>query len=251
MPELTEYQKKSLERFLALYNPRGKNILEIGSDENADVLGELSSKGCNILIGINLSMIKFRSSQNNTWTFINADAMNLPIKSETIDAIISIATFEHISDLGIAFSEMYRILKPRGLVYSNFGPIWSSPHGHHVYAEVEGEEAHFWEPEKNPVPDFAHLLMSPEELESFLLKKINNKLARACIQWIYHEQHLNRYFYKDYIRVFNNSRFKIKLLVKTIRANIDSRIKKYLLVTYGKENDYSCLGFEIVLEKIS
>ena len=47
---------------------------------------------------------------------INADAMKLPIKTDTIDAVINIAVLEHVKSPPILIKELARVLKPGGFL---------------------------------------------------------------------------------------------------------------------------------------
>jgi SAM-dependent methyltransferase len=55
-------------------------------------------------------------------------ATELP--SESFDVIYSVSVLEHIRDLEAAFAEMYRLLKPGGVVIHNYAPYFSHDGGH-------------------------------------------------------------------------------------------------------------------------
>jgi len=46
--------------------------------------------------------------------FIQGDANNIPIESESTDAIISVWVWSHLDNLQLTSQEMYRVLKPKG-----------------------------------------------------------------------------------------------------------------------------------------
>ncbi|MFA6006389.1 MAG: class I SAM-dependent methyltransferase [Candidatus Paceibacterota bacterium] len=61
---------------------------------------------------------------------IIGDASDMPLASATVDAIISDTVFEHLRTPGKAIQEVYRVLKPNGLVYITVPfiyPFHSSP----------------------------------------------------------------------------------------------------------------------------
>ena len=55
-----------------------------------------------------------------------------PSQDNSFDAIVSLATFEHIHELPKALEELHRVLKTDGYIYTSFGPIWTSAKGHHL-----------------------------------------------------------------------------------------------------------------------
>ncbi len=62
---------------------------------------------------------------------INADAVHLPFKSATFDAVISIAVLEHLKEPQQSIGEMYRVLKKGGEIYVEvpfLQPFHASPH---------------------------------------------------------------------------------------------------------------------------
>jgi SAM-dependent methyltransferase len=64
--------------------------------------------------------------------FTEMDAQDLLFKEHVFDFTYSINSFEHIPNPALAFDEMMRVLKPGGIVYIQFDPIWASPFGHHL-----------------------------------------------------------------------------------------------------------------------
>jgi SAM-dependent methyltransferase len=60
-------------------------------------------------------------------------AGRLPFPDGSFDAVFSTDTFEHVMDLDLAFSEIFRVLKPGGSFVTRFGPLFYSPFGYHLY----------------------------------------------------------------------------------------------------------------------
>lgn len=251
---MERYQYRALHRFLELSTKEHllDIVLEIGSDLSGTVSQEMKEHGAQMVIGVN-PLLGLEKSESPPPTdgfshLLRADARWLPLKDETIASIFSVATFEHISELNIALDEMYRVLKPGGLLYSDFGPIWSSSVGHHVYAKVGDEEARHWKPGKNPVPHFGHLLYSADELRIQLTDKVSQSLLDAIIAWIYEEQGINRLFYEDYISIVEKSGFQI-VERNEVREHIDSEIEKSLQEIYLPYQEFRCRMIEVVLRK--
>lgn len=64
--------------------------------------------------------------------YLQGDAMALPITSSSIDVIICAQTYEHVPDDTKMFDEMYRVLKPGGIVFFS-GPNWLFPIEPHYF----------------------------------------------------------------------------------------------------------------------
>jgi ubiquinone/menaquinone biosynthesis C-methylase UbiE len=251
---LTRYQHSAIERFHAFSPDLSAPVLEIGSDLEGSVLKALANRGTRQLIGLNVEVAFLapdaREKGTERYQMIQGDVRHLPFEDGSIASIISIMAFEHIHDFDRALGEMYRVLKPGGTVYSDFGPIWSCSIGHHVYAIVDGVEARHWKPGRNPVPHFAHLLMGPSELRAALCQKdwVFPKLADAIVHWIYEGQGVNRMFYEDYVTLFDRSRFNVRHLVPA-NEHVPKDVQKRLESAYPGHAHFSARMVEVVLQK--
>ena len=66
----------------------------------------------------------------------------LPLDENSVDAVFSTDTFEHVMDLDHAFSEILRVLRPGGLIRTTFGPLFYSPYGYHLHWACQVPYAH-------------------------------------------------------------------------------------------------------------
>lgn len=251
---LTRYQHRAVERFLASSPDLSSWVLEIGSDLRGAVVRDLKTRGVQHVVGTNVAVDaashRDRASGLQHYEILQADVRRLPLADASISAIISITAFEHILDFSAALDEMYRVLKPGGLVYSDFGPIWSSSIGHHVYAVVDGVEARHFKPGANPVPHYAQLLMTPDEVRSAVMRHpwVFPRLADAIVAWIFETGDLNRLFYEDYVRLFHESPFTVRHLAP-VREHVPRAIQARLRAAHPSYNDFSVRMAEVVLEK--
>lgn len=84
-------------------------------------------------------------------TFSSCEPRRIPSADDAFDVVTSWSTFEHVEDPAAVLSEIYRILRPYGLLMIQVWPFYFSQHGSHLWQYF---------------PDgFEHLLRSPEELE--------------------------------------------------------------------------------------
>lgn len=251
---ITRYQYRAIYKYFDFIakDDSLKTVLEIGSDLSGAVAREMKSKGVKTIIGINPVMDFFQGREEPPSTpyvhFLRSDARWLPFEDKSISSIFSVATFEHINNLELAIDEFFRVLRPGGVLYTDFGPIWSCSIGHHVFAKVGDEEARHWKPGKNPVPNFGHLLLPADELRVQIKGKVSEALLDAIIAWIYEQDEINRLFYEDYIRIFEQSDFQIESINKVLE-HIDSTLEKSLQERYAPYQEFRCRMLEVVLSK--
>jgi ubiquinone/menaquinone biosynthesis C-methylase UbiE len=69
--------------------------------------------------------------------FIVSEAEKLPLEDACCDMVFSYNSFEHIMDPRKAFHECLRILRPGGLLYLTFNPIYFSAMGFHSYKSTQ------------------------------------------------------------------------------------------------------------------
>src|SRR5206468_6024930 len=85
--------------------------------------------------------------------FVRADAASMAIfPADSFDVVYTFDAFEHFADPGAVLCETHRVLKPRGLLYASFGPLYHSPHGAHQFLSID-------------VP-YCHLLFRRDDLDA-------------------------------------------------------------------------------------
>lgn len=247
------YQANALSGFFEVAEVPGARILEIGSDPELTVLKRLLAEGASEAVGVNNSPEIWKEHpggriERGRARLIEADAEAMPFESGSFQYIFSVATFEHILDLPLALAEMHRVLAPGGLVYTNFGPIWSGGKGHHLRVEVDGLELRHFMPEKNPLPDFIHLLMLPEQLREALTGRLEDKLVEPVVHWVYRDQGINRLFYHDYLRIFSESSFTVRRQ-RAEKDRLDPQLRRILELRHPGESAFEVTNLEAVLAK--
>jgi SAM-dependent methyltransferase len=97
-----------------------------------------------------------RDNRAKNIAFVEGDiCKSLNLNSNSFDFVCSYNAFEHLENPAKALDEIIRVCKKGGLIYLEFGPLYASPWGMHVYRTV-----------KMPYPQF---LFS----ERFLKNKLN------------------------------------------------------------------------------
>ncbi len=157
---------------------------------------------------------------NSPVEFITGDVMNMPLDDNSFDLVFSYNSFEHFDDPEKALSEMIRVARPGGLIYLNFGPLYFSPLGYHLYKKIS-------------VP-YCHLLFSEETLEQYCLDhdlgKLDFKLGH----------YLNGWTATQFRELWKNQKSKAEVIQLTEIPNFSGLklIDQYPECFYNKTTDY-------------
>jgi SAM-dependent methyltransferase len=111
------------------------------------------------------------------------------LPSDAFDLVFCIAFMEHVHGLERAFSEMVRIVRRNGLVYSVAAPLWNSRRGHHFDC-------------LNPFP-WIHLRMDRNQIVEFADRKrlSHNGLPLAsCMAFLFDSPYFNRLPAREYVK---------------------------------------------------
>ena len=218
--DLALYQRRPVEQFVKYIQSSSRVILEIGSDAECSVLEYLADQTSCFSIGVDKSPNFGKKSSHDGVFPVQGEGERLPLVDNSVDAVISIATMEHVGDISGFLSEVERVLRPGGVFYTDFGPLWSCAVGHHVFAQFEGKEARFWKEGRNPIPDYFHLLLSKQEMLDFLSKgPCDERLIPQIVDWIYDRNVINRLFFEDYQHFFSESSLDVKFVLCRPRLN--------------------------------
>ncbi len=84
---------------------------------------------CGRILGLEYDEIALRAVDSTARAraqFARGDAMSLPLGDNSVDVVICAQVYEHVPDDERLFAEIYRVLKPGGLVFFS-GPNWLFP----------------------------------------------------------------------------------------------------------------------------
>ena len=111
-----------------------------------------------------------------------ADAAHIPYTDNTFDVVFSYDTFEHLQQPAQSLTEMLRVLRPGGLLYAYFGPMYMAPFGLHAYKTIG-------------IPYVQHLF--PQEITDRFLQSKNreainyaqlNKVKRSAFEKLFRSE---------------------------------------------------------------
>ena len=121
-----EMDKRRID-FLAADLPRGGVIVEIGAGSGR-MLARIGQVSGSKLIGVDYSIPSMRLLGGTANAFnvhiqsMGGDAFQLPIKTGSVDMVMSGGLLEHFENPRLLLTEMVRILKPNGLFYAGVVP---------------------------------------------------------------------------------------------------------------------------------
>ena len=158
-----ERQRRRVNQYLSL---RGKDIVVAGCGTGRDVPSWLTFDPGS-LTGVDyFSYARMWSALTQHFQaqypasrvdFCQADLTALDQFSDaSVDVIGSDAVFEHVRDLSAVLKEFHRILRPGGVVYATYGPLWYCWGGDHISGS---DQLHH---------GYNHLLLAREAYEKYL-----------------------------------------------------------------------------------
>ena len=220
---------------------RGKHVLEVG--------GQLPRSFVEVARPASWTALDLNVPADDSDLFykaIQANAADMPLPDSSVSLIFSSSAFEHIADLGGALREMHRVLRPHGLVYSEFSPIWSAADGHLLRGAVRKtlQDAGLW-----PLPPWAHLTMTRGEMRSFLAAALRAKELRTVERWLYRRDSLNRLFYEDYNYLFHNSPLSVLRLDFGSGPPPDEKILRLLHKRQPGRSNFHVRRIKVILSK--
>lgn len=183
-----ELEIKKLYRFA-----KSKKIMLIGVEKGYDALKSWKNFMPAYMVGIDLQ--KFESDwmtvknivckQGISLDFVCMDGMELGFKDSQFDLVYSQSLLEHITDLNKFLKETKRVLKPGGMIYSLFGPLWYTYGGPHIGAL-----------------EYDHLLMPIDEYIE-CAKKVGNGWEYYVVNGLYNQLRFDEYLeiFKKYFRI--------------------------------------------------
>jgi SAM-dependent methyltransferase len=212
---LHNYHFEALDALLAMTDLRGKCVLEVGG---SNMPREMLADDFQVERWVSVDMVDethyARAQQvdhysreriypladaadhlfQDLYSIFNGAAENIgDCFGGKFDVVVSITAFEHIGRLATVLRKIHRALRPGGLLFSYFGPIYSCRVGHHCWV---AEDLNFNNP--GALPEFCHLLMKPAELLSHLVRHYPQETAEEAVYQIYYSERVNRNLFEDY-----------------------------------------------------
>lgn len=186
-----------------ILNLSGKNILIVGCGSGRDVSSWLPYRPA-CLVGVDYldygkAWSKFQRYGEDHYPatkldFFQADITELSRFSDaSFDVVGSDAVFEHVKDIGSVLKELHRVLRPGGILYAAYGPLWHCCGGDHI-SGFDGIST-----------GYNHLLLEPCEYERY----INEARRKVNFDDLYARYDLFSYLRPvEYLSAFANADFE-------------------------------------------
>lgn len=265
--ELSRYNISQLTEFLRPYCQLDRetvdlDLLDNGCEETGMQLSLLAEKIKGRVVGTNISN-NFPDStvehrRENT-EFYWMDGQQLTFSDCSFNIVMSLNILEHVANPIAYLKECCRVLRPGGVGYFSWYPIWSSATGHHVHPDMVSmaaanlgiEAPTSYNLDGTTIPLWGHLLLNQEEMLSLLSeqKKYNLSLAKWIVNCIYQDDHINRWFWDNISAAFNLAAWKVMKLQPS-RRDIPPQISELLQRKYGQVEQFTVSGCQIVVQKI-
>jgi len=134
-------------------------------------------------------------------------AESLPPGVGVVDAVFACDSFQHVTDVAAVYAECSRILKPGGIVYANFGPVWSAPDGAHLENIVaQGRRWDFWSGQL--LPSWSHLLLPPDRMRYLATRLLGDEVGSAVATYIQASTWINRTTLRRHLEAPSLARFE-------------------------------------------
>jgi len=176
-----------------------------------------------------------------------ADAGDLPFPDESFDVVFSACAFEHFMDVPAVLREARRVLRPGGVLFTEYGPLWTHATGHHLYLLDGGRLLAFTDP---VVPHWAHLLLNRRQLRRFLALGWGDDVAARADAWIFEGGHANHVPEAGHRRAFWESGLEVEVLQRfgwTLEPSPAMRAELEALHPDG--SDVAAFTYRVVLRK--
>ena len=162
-----------------------RSVLVVGANLGEDCrrFAELGAKeihGIDVIENVGADFIDQRAVYHRG----NIEACDLP--GDRFDLVFATATMEHVHNIEAGFTEMARLAKPGGLLWSIASPLWHSAYGHHMGCF----EGHPW----------VHLLYDEPALRDYAREQgITPPQIDHIISYMFDPLPFNRRPAKDYV----------------------------------------------------
>ncbi|MGD0201692.1 MAG: class I SAM-dependent methyltransferase [Bryobacteraceae bacterium] len=225
---------------------RRKRLLEIGASPHGYSLERALAHGVREYVGVGLDIdqaVEVRGARSRG-RLLRMDATQLEFKTASFDAVLSISTFEHISDVPAVLGEIRRVLRSGGVGLVTFEPVWTCSYGHHLH--------HFGTISKL-MPDWAHLLWTKEQMLDALKdvwpEGVSPSLPEAAA-WVHDSPALNRVDVRRMRQFFRDCGMTIRWMVSMEdQARDPARLRLVSEAVQMSPEDLMTKGLSVFLAK--
>ena len=222
-----------------------QKVLEVGCGKGERCL-DVAARGASHVVGVDPFEQSVREAREHLAGFPQLAPKiryhlgtidDLP--EDEFDAVISENTFEHVMDVPGTLAAIRKRLRPGGLAYIGFGPLYESPVGDHQWIRAALPMG-----DKFLLP-WGHVLF-PEKWLFQRMERVYKQPVRSTADWPFLS--LNKLSVGEYRRLFRESGMKIRYEKRN--ANFSLPAKAFgLLGKVPVLDRYCTLNMFVILEK--
>ena len=256
--DFKQYQKNDVIEILRVIykyfkNPKEITVLDFGCSA---VVDKYLAKHVKKIVGINVNKDYLNiSSPARNMELLVMDGEKLAFAEKTFDFIYSTNVYEHVGNFSQCLDEQLRVLKNNGYCYARWEPLWSSQRGHHMHDDMARDWEKFIKIEETPyqnngrfIEDWAHLLLSQEEMaENLGLKLGNARLSQKMADYVYLSKDINRLFFEDFEKILSAKKIIIDFWKKRVKQPPPDILKK--LRSKHPYEDFGTCSCDILFHK--
>lgn len=242
----------------------GKDVLEVGGAQSCESMYPFLNNGAATGVVSGLGHVtEEQTNREHNLRVMRADALKLSevFGPSRFDIVYGLSVIEHIPSPAVFLDEVHAVLRPGGLAYLQGSPIWTSALGHHLWVATwcgayrDRVTANYlfspWpgEVSTNPLPDWSHLLMNPDQMRGHLADKGLPAIDIDCIlDWVFSSNEINRLTLSEIAAAYGQSKL-IVLEANTTRSEVPQDVQAALREKNGSCIDYGVMSVAYVLYK--
>lgn len=243
----------------------GKRVLEVGGNSDCVAATPFALNGASEVVVTGLYHMDANSIPSHpAITLEAADALKLSDKysAGSFDLVYGISVLEHIPSPGQFLSQVAHVLSRGGMAFLQGAPIWNGPWGHHIHLTPWQDNTigcYQFIPSQvlldqgvkvfNPIPDWGHLLYSPDQLAAILRKfDLPGQDLERILSAVYRDDVISRESVNALLRAVAQSGLMVVEL-EFDRVQIPDGVREQLNDLHGVDEDFSIMGIRIVLRK--
>lgn len=140
---LSAILRREDEALLELFPSLSKHARIVDLGCGSGHIGQLLSAS-EPIIGIDSSFSMLNTLSDNLYFAINADAVRLPLKTQSVDLVLAIGLCEYLDSLTLFLESLARVLKPGGVAIVSTSPAhvytrWRGILGHRICVHSRGD----------------------------------------------------------------------------------------------------------------
>jgi len=192
LPPPASFAEHMADGFASAFPVAGRVVLELASDPDLAAARRLQLHGATVISSNLVSNFALSAAPGIATCAIDARTVQEQLGSNSIDGVFAINLLEHLEDISVALSSIEGALRPSGFAMLHGHPIWTSAHGHHAL-KYDAEVLFFGDPESDPIPPWAHLYMSQQEMRETLEKRgVPQPKIEAALDWCFQNDLITR-----------------------------------------------------------